>query len=443
MKQPWRAIVAVAALLTPPLSTGDANDFARGRVVQIDPASPAQRILLPQDVYEWSVGPDLGDVRVLNGSSDEVPYALRRPSAAVDHSAWQPLPVFMLPRPGAGPTAQVRIEVAEDGAVVAVHGTAPAADALRAHLIDTGTTDRGRLQLRLSWPDGNEDFVARLRVEASADLDRWQTVSGATTVAQLRAGEEAVRLDLVEAPGGSGRYLRLVQTDGASPLRLTAVAGRLLENRPPERAWKRLAGGPIKGGYEFDTGGRFPVDRVRAGIDQDTYLVRARLSSRARPDDRWRDHGVHTFFRVAAQSTEAEADPAPVGAGTDRWWRLEWDDATTAEPWLAIGWIPHELLFLSQGEPPFLLAYGRGGVSGRSWPMADLLDRLGATLDANALSPASLEAPRLLGGPDRLRAPARAIDWQTILLWTLLCLGVALIGILAFRLMRTGGERAG
>ena len=44
----------------------------------------------------------------------------------------------------------------------------------------------------------------------------------------------------------------------------------------------------------------------------------------------------------------------------------------------------------------------------------------------------------LLGGPDRRIAPAEPIDWQTAALWAVLVVGVVLVGLLAFRLLKTG-----
>jgi hypothetical protein len=123
-------------------------------------------------------------------------------------------------------------------------------------------------------------------------------------------------------------------------------------------------------------------------------------------------------------------------ATVDRFWRVELVDGGGQTPRLRAGWMPDEVVFLIQGPGPYLLAYGQAGVSGRQWPMADLLSRLGAQADLDALAPATLGAATMLGGPDRLTPPPKPLDWQTLLLWLVLIAGVAVVVFFAHRLIR-------
>jgi hypothetical protein len=255
-------------------------------------------------------------------------------------------------------------------------------------------------------------------------------------VARLHAGTASVVRDVVELPATGTRYLRIARADTHTALPLAGVAGRIREALPAAPDVKLLNATATPHGWTFDSGGHFPIDRVRVSLDQDTYLVRARIASRGRPDDPWRELGEHTFYQVASAGLRAGGDPVNLPIDTHRFWRVQWVDDTTAEPRLEIGWIPSDLLFVKQGDAPFTLVYGRGGFAGKPWPMEDLLDRLDAALDPASLVPATLQAPRLLGGPERLAAPPRAIDWRTLLLWSVLCVGVAVIVFLAIRLAR-------
>ena len=94
------------------------------------------------------------------------------------------------------------------------------------------------------------------------------------------------------------------------------------------------------------------------------------------------------------------------------------------------------LLLLHQGDPPFMLVYGRAGFAGHPWPITELLRQIGATADPDTLAPATLAAPVPLGGPDRLAGPPAQRDWRTVVLWSLLVLGAVLIIALAVRLAR-------
>lgn len=134
-----------------------------------------------------------------------------------------------------------------------------------------------------------------------------------------------------------------------------------------------------------------------------------------------------------------ESDPVAF-ATSDRFWRVELATPEGREPTLEVSWQPAELVFLGQGRAPYLLAYGRADFAGRQWPMADLVSRLpdvnGARVDLSAAPLAQMSEPNMLGGPSRLVAATKPIDWMTIVLWAVLVAGVALIGTLATRLLR-------
>lgn len=414
-----------------------ANDFARGRMIEPAAAGPLERVVIPRDVYEWTTRTDLGDVRVLNAAGEELPYTLREPVTVQAPGDWQRLPLFALPLPEDDPAGHgTRIELAPDGAIVAVHG-GPARTAPRpAWLVDVHGLEQQALELEFTLTPAAGDLVARIRIEASADLERWRQVGETGVLARLAAAGESVLRNLVTLPAPGARYLRITRLDDTATLPLEAVVGRNRANAPPAADFIRLAGKPVRNGWEFDTGGTFPVDRIRVALDQERYLVSARVASRADASARWQDRATQRFHRAVVNGIEALGEPAAVPRTTDRLWRVEWTDITPAEPILEIGWTPRELLFLKQGDPPFMLVYGRGGLAGHPWPITELLRQLGTTADPDTLAPAGLAAPIPLGGPDRLAGPPAERNWSTMLLWSLLVLGAALIIALAVRLAR-------
>ncbi len=422
------------------------GDFARGRSVTTTVGGAIQRLVIPADVYEWTTRKDLGDLRMFDSAGDEVPFTLRR-SPRETPTPWQRLPLFPLPASAEprGKDTAVDIQLGSDGTVVAVRGGKPAAHPA-VYLLDASALTHPVTELVLHWPSMAESFVARLHLEASDDLDRWRTLTASATVASLTAGDERVVVNRLSVPETRARYLRLSQVDpGRLPV-LTAAEARGRSPGPLERHWKTLSPRPRDGGYEFDAGGHFPADRVRASRPEESYLLDVRLLSRADPTRPWQDHGRYSFYRVPLPNASAgeatvTSDPAALHPTGHRYWRLERHDGGTGAPTLEIGWLPHELLFVS-GRSPYVLAYGRAGSEPRSWPLEDLAARLGSEL-SSTLPAASLDAPRMLGGPQRLEPPARAIDWKTILLWSLLLAGVTLVGVLALRLLRSAGRVQG
>jgi hypothetical protein len=442
--------IAPAAALTP-------EDFARARALHPADGTLVQRVAVPADLYEWTARQDLGDVRVFNGAGEAVPYAFRPPQPAETVSEWQPMPVFALPPPGAdGTPAEVSVRLGGDGAVVAVLGATDSRTGLSSYLVDAGATVDAIYSLSLRWPPEQRDFVSRIRIEASDDLNHWRVVSSMSTVARLTTTDHRVEAKLVEFPSTRARYLRLSQLDGATPLALAGVDVRGHRPGHVQRHWKTLTGVAESGGHQFDAGGTFPIDRIRVDLPRATYLAEARIHSRASSAHAWRLRGQQKFYRVALPvadggsdtgatadteaSTIVTGDAMVMTASADRFWRVEWVTPQALQPTVDIGWRPEELLFLLQGEPPFRLAYGLAGIAGVAWPIDDLAERFGARplSQIDTLPQATLGEVEVLGGAASLQEPPTPVNWTTLTLWLVLLAGVSLVGALAYRLVRSG-----
>ncbi|MCB1684144.1 MAG: DUF3999 domain-containing protein [Pseudomonadales bacterium] len=415
------------------------TEFARGRVL-LDTENLVQRASLDQDVYEWVVREDLGDLRVFNGNGEEIPYALRRPAVTSAHTGWQSLPLFQLPVAEAlEGAAAVNIELGDGGAVVAVHGSNASVDHSRAFLIDASHYDLPVAEIDVGWQADLENRISRFRVESSDDLDQWSTVLNSTTLAALETNGQRVQVNRIALNGVRSRYLRLTSLAGTEPIPITHIRVRSKHSQAPERHWKTLPASPVEGGYEFDTGGLFATDRVSLTMESASYLIEAQLYSRNRPAGPWQDRGVRNFYRVAVDHEGTAAvtgDPVSYATTRDRYWRAE----PTPDPGLAlslrIGWLPDELLFLRQGPAPYTLAYGKADTPGRQWPVQEMLDRLDKDATWDSLPLTGLSEARTLAGEAALVPRPAPLDWQSILLWVVLVAGVGGVGLLAFRLVR-------
>jgi hypothetical protein len=249
----------------------------------------------------------------------------------------------------------------------------------------------------LQWrPDGG-DFVARVKLEGSDDLNQWRILIASATVARLGDAGTGVTADQLAAGGPRLRYLRLTQLDGDAALPPGRRRGAAAADGQPVRDWLALdpRSEPGGGWVTFDSEGHFPVDRVRVLVAGGSWRGDVHVQSRAQAEGPWQDHGRHGVYQVVL---EGAADTAPatrsdavaVDVVTHRYWRLEWlsrEGAATGRTRLEIGWLPHEVLFLRSGESAHLLAYGRAGLEGASWPLTELTERLGST-PPEALPPA-------------------------------------------------------
>lgn len=419
-----------------------ANEFARGIDIDTD-AAPVQRLIVPADVYQWTSRPDLGDLRVLDASGALVPFVLRPAQTGAATEAWHPLPWFALPVAGDdGSRNSVNIQLGSDGTVVAVQGGPTSPSDPRAYLLDTSAVNGAIDALRLEFDAG--DLVARIRVEGSDDLNRWRTLVTSATVARLGAAD-GVQADRIALAPVSSRYLRLVRLDTTAPLPLTAVAARRHQPGQPQRAWLTLEAGAVAedGSVRFDTGGHFPLDRLRVIRGSGTWRGEVRIASRPSTDGAWLDHGRHLAYQVVLPGADADgrlgSEAIALGPVNDRYWQLTWlsqEGAAGAATQLEIGWLPHELWFLRQGPGDHLLVYGQAGLEPANWPMAALQAAGTTAAAAEPPPPRPLSSPRTLGGAARLEAEPPPLDWQTLMLWTVLVAGVLLVAGLAWRLLR-------
>ena len=420
-------------------------DFARGRVLDPDGGSVVQRVAVPVDVYEWVTRADLGDVRVFNSAQDEVPYAIRRPQTQDEYSPWQAIPLFSLPMgdTGTGANANVRVEIDGVGAIVSIAGQATSARPSEAtFLLDTSALRFSPTEMQIEWArEESADFIGKVKIEASDDLDVWRTFVSATTIASLTTGSHDITVDRIDLPGKSVRYLRLTQIEGSEQISLTRVQVRHRQSQLPLRRWKALEPEQADDAVEFASGGLFPIDRLTL-VDADpgeNFLVSAELFSRTAPDQVWRSRGTRSFYRTTINGVTVQSDPLPVGH-RDQFWRAEFKGEGLAAPVLRIGWLPDEVVFLKQGPVPYVLVYGQADLEGRQWPLKRLLSQLNGDDELVFLAKvpvAGIGAAEMLGGPDRLIPPEEPVNWQTVVLWVVLVLGVVVVGVFAWRLLKT------
>jgi hypothetical protein len=432
-------LLTVAGLL-PVAAAADQSEYARGSVLDTSDDSFVQRVAVPDDVYEWVLRRDLGDLRVFNRSQEEMPYNVRRPARMEEFSPWQQLPLFPLPGRGdsSGLDPSVRVEVSESGAIIAYQGGRNDGEDAGAYLVDASALDRAPTEIRLDL-GGTGDVVSRVSVETSDDLNRWQPLVADITIARLDNAGHQVGIDEFELPRRQAKYLRIRQIEGAAPLRLDQVEVRHRRAELPQRRWRSLDGTQSEGGWEFASGGWYPVDRLKlTDAEGASFLATVRVYSRMHEEDAWRDRGLRTFYRSLVGGVAVESAALAIDDG-DRFWRLEFEGEGLSAPRLNVGWLPDEVVFLKQGAAPYVLAYGQAGVEARQWPLTELLRQLNGSRppDLAKVPFARVMEARMLGGPDRLIDAADPIDWRTIVLWLVLVAGVLAVGTMAYRLLRT------
>jgi hypothetical protein len=456
-----KRLVATIVLLPALAAAEQPRDFAYGIALRTSGQSAFHQVEIPRAVYEGVAREDLGDVRVFNGAGEVVPHAFRprvtttrqaRPSVA--------LPLFPIQTDapaGVGGVA-LRLETRGDRTVVDLRtpdGQPARGTTLVGYLADARALEMPIRAVALRLPSGADQVVSKVTVEASDDLQRWDTVVNGAPLVSLSSGGARLEQLRMEVPARKAKYLRVSWPGRRTAVELAGLdveVGEATVDAP--RQWKPIPSVTVKdrpGEHELDLGGRFPVDRLRVALPQPNTVAALEILARARPGDPWRAVTTATAYRLTREGEELTSADIEVGPATDRYWLVKVDQrggGIGGGPFaVSAGWVPHRLLFAARGPEPFQLAYGRHDARPAAFSIAtlvpgykgedDLERRRGATASGVAIGEAQAAAPpQTLAGEGAMRP---AVDWKRWTLWTSLVLGVAVLGWMAVRLGRQMG----
>jgi len=448
------------------------DDFAHGREVELQLPGPLQTLLLDLPIYRGTVEPRLADLRVFNAAGQAVPHAVRslaRPQSRPDDFA--ELPLFRLPAidEGAPYSSDMKVaahgdqrsyridaEVSENGAVIRIRSQPPPEDAGGAkpvpapesalpdgYLIDASQLQRAVVGLDLELGADQVEFVAPLRIEGSDDLVRFRSLGGSAALARLDQRGHRIEISRVDFPASRHRYLKLTSPRAKLPVEIRAVRARLApETQPPARDDARIPGQPVPdqaNTFLFDLGGEVPVDRVQLELPQANTLVEAQLFSGPTDVGPWSRR--YSGLLYALEHTETLRNPeirlpvthhryfklvvAPKGGGLG-----------AGSPVLEISWYPEQLLFITRGEPPFRLAYGRAQVPSTRFDAGDLIATTQTPGRELPRETAVLGPEYPLADPSVLEIPEEPVSMRTVALWSVLVLSVCAVLAMSVRLLR-------
>jgi hypothetical protein len=416
--------ILLLVLLPWPALASAPTDFARGFALETEPGFALQRLELPFEVHNASVRADLGDLRVFNAQGAEVPLhvrALGRQPAATESAT---LPLFRV-WVGGGAVQDFRLQVltSDRGTVLSTRVTASPAGAQQALLLDA-TAGPGSLRaLRFELGMGYSVLV-RVSVRGSDDLFSWHD-AGDGVLARMEHQNGRVLQDRVPLRGRSWKYYLVSGEEGLQAV--TAASGEAGGiDAGATRRFVPLHGTKVEERlYEYALPPSLPVD-VLDLVDEGDAVLGAEVFVPA--GERWRSAGAASLFRLAVDG-RVIAGPGLGLRGPLPRFRVRVQGAPAP---LRVGWQARELVFMAQGEGPFILAMGNPSVERGPDILAPMLADGGA--GAARMGSARLGAPMTLGGEERLRSER---DYAKLALWAVLVLGVALLAAMTWHLARS------
>jgi len=450
-------ILAIVLLLTPSLAEAAPKpmDFAYGAPLSREGSGAVYRLSVPREVYEAVTRDDLSDIRVFNSRDAAVPHALRLPGKQGPAPEYaRALPFFPLYEGGVPAGKEgLSMQVEQSGERTMIHvvtGDAGADEDSRpsGYLIDARKHKERIHELRIAWKGKGGSLVVPVSVESSRDLTHWSSLVPRSTLVRMEYQGHEIRRDRIPLPDARAAWFRLRWLTGPEEVTVTGVQAVRRGGEPePERHWTVIEGAPAKGderpgstAYEYESPALLPVDRVRIRFPERNTLVRVTLYSRPDPDAAWRRRRSGVFYHLRFDETSLVQDTATVGPSSDRFWKVAVEGGALSDPGdvpgVELGWRPYELLFVAQGEGPFMLAYGSARLdlkARKSGAQGILTQVMGGERD-ELIKKASALPGTVLGGPDMLVPAPPPPPWRTWLLWAVLVLGVGVIAGMAVSL---------
>jgi hypothetical protein len=422
------------------------GDFAYAMPIIAAPGETFYQVELPPALYRGIAHADLRDIRVFNAKDEMVPHALRAQTAT---TALAPetaaLPFFPLRGEPTRDIGELRVRVHKraDGTLVDIRSDgkpAGAAGVTRGYLLDASRAQQGLRALLFDWNAPREGYSAKVRVEGSDDLVRWNTVVNEAPLLDLEFGGHRLEMKRVQFRTLTNKYLRVSWPQGQKAVNFTSVrAESVPATREAERTWVALAApvaGKQPGEFQYDLGGLLPFDRMRIELPQANTVANMEILAREKSGDEWRPLGTALVYRLQREGSDVTSPEIRIASRGQRALLLRVDQKGggigNGTPTVHLGWIPRQLVFAARGEGPFRLAYGSHAARDAAFSMQSLLPGYGSER-AFAVKPAKLGEPVALAGEKQLRAP---VDYKRWVLWASLILGVAVLGAMAYRLLR-------
>lgn len=438
------AAVTIAAFA---MSAG-AAEFRSTAPITLTGGDSLHRVALPFEAYR-DARPDLADVRIINAAGEPVPIALAgEPESTKESPPAIDLPVFPVTRVAAATTQVAGAEIAvraSDGTLVAVKPRGPLKTTTprpAAYVLDASQLKPAVRALVLDWKTGPGTQIVTVRVEASDDLKTWSSVASSPVV-RIESGGRALTQPRVEFPPLKAKYYRLTWQAPEFTL-ISARAEPEEAVKPPPRSVHRVSGiaGPKPDEYIYDLGARLPIQALRLVPADTNAVISATFFTREDEKSDWRVAAGAAFYRLRIEGAEVES-PAMETRHAARYWmaRLAPGSTASSAPAMEVQWRPAQLVFVTRGAAPYSIAFGRPEAKPALLPVSNLIpnyERLAELKLPEARVGAVVTGPP----PTRWQAFVAQIDTRRAILWTILVAAVAVLSVMAWRLMRETNKRA-
>lgn len=454
---------------------GSPGDYSHTIPLSVSGNQAVVQLDLPRAVYLESRSADLRDLRLFDGAGMALPFALVDPvQPAQEKRSVAPVAVFPVRGPSDATTRMpdgLQIRTDANGAVISV--TAPhvrgPGDVLTSLILDMhGAIPMAKARvagpvnaIALTLPPGVDSYNARIVLEASDDLQSWETLTESAVSWLVNSKGASVRKDRIEFAPQTVRFARLRWLEGI-PVEFAAIDAERATRQPTSAQRESVVLYPRSetSGQDllYDAPIAVPVEALGLELQGQNVVLPALVGQYRKQVGRGSGSVTSvqlqqvvntTFFQLTQNGQRRASSDIDIGLTHVSQWVVRPKTVVTERPGLRLRWTPARLVFVAGGKGPYTLAFGRAGAQTQT-------SRVPITQVAPGFSPAELallelakagnpvprDGARTGAGGKEGRAGAVAGNRSTWL-WALLVCGVAALAAMAWKLARQlkQGER--
>ena len=480
MKTAARASLTALVLACAQAGLAATPDVAAALPLALGGTGPYYVLDIDARARQLSASAGLADLRVRNGAGEAMPFA------------WveQTLPP---PAPRSAAARLYKVPLPPADAASASEGGPPR----QAWIVDAGEDDDDLLRVDLALEHGTQGVYA-LRIEASNDLQHWRTVQEDAQLVQLQAlpqvgaagtlatlaDRQQLQANGIDLDATPARYLRLTTAARSAIPPLVSASVTRAPHRPAPAPLEWSA--PIAASSceqsscdyalprntpvaalqvvpaEADTivqvmvlgqrdTSRQPMPR-RSLLRTPLHALRLKAEHAGQPAGlAWDSAAIANVYWLSQPSGAPDLHSPPVRLSGEPWQALRLEtfgpisQLGHAAPAIRIGVRQRQLVFLARGQGPFALARATPGDNSAPLALAELMPGrpVDAPLPAASATLAAVTAPvGTAPAPSTAVAPPTSAS-RTRWLWGALLLGLALMGAMAWSLLRGPGAVRG
>lgn len=465
------SLPAMAA--SPEASVSDTvQDYTHALPLSVSGKQGVVGFRLPQEVYLSARSAGLDDLRVFDASGARVPFAVHVPpqQERIQRSA---LPVKVFPvrsnrqHAQSGDGFDLDIRTAPDGTLLSVKtrsgkkATPGEADtaSLAGLVLDVrqaGQTDAAPLPrieaLRFTLPPGRTTYSAQVWLEVSDNLKQWDRIGTAELSWLVNSETQTLANDRLEFEARSFRYARITWRNG-EPIQFGAITAESVDQDGAAPVLEKLLLQPSAGkeaqDLVYQAGIAIPVEKAGLQFTEANIVLPAALGSYREIPGRqigqpttWRFEPLTrtTFYQITQDGQRRHSGDVAIPLTHQAQWVLRPDAPTTGKPVLSLSWQAATLVFLASGSGPYTLAFGRDKVKPAALSLTQVAPGF-SVQELGKLEQASAGVLRVQAGAgpkEESSALAAATSAQTrmLILWGVLLLGVAVLGVMGWKLFR-------